>query len=230
MKKILALTLLLCLMLSLCACGKKEESAPAANNQAAASGEPQASINPTFMDWGSRREVVNSADPWYPNGQIGEEFIYFARGESSSGIVFYREKAGQLVAEVPCSLSEDLHLANEGDAEKFDLIFPTEFHAYDVNTKTWYIRANPDFMMSLFVDKSFTEKSDSGNTIIFNADGSATEVYQGTEYKGTWKIVNATTIRFTVSEEEYYEFDLVINGDNTLNSLSEYNNRSFVTG
>lgn len=225
MKKILAIILVLCMVLGLAACGKKSESVQ--GSQEMSSGEAAANVNPTFINWGTRREVENSSDPWYPNGHIGTEFIYFAYGESSAGIVYYHEKDGAVVGQAACALTEDLCLVTEDKGEEVEIIFPSEFHAYDLKTETWYIRANPDFMMSLFVGKSFAEQNDSDNTLIFNADGTAAEVYQGSEYPGTWKIINATTIRFTISGEEYYDFDLVINGDNTLNSISEYGNRTF---
>ena len=86
-------------------------------------------------------------------------------------------------------------------------------------------------MKSLFVDRSFVEKNDSGNTIVFKADGTALEVYQGVEYPGTWAIINATTVRFTETEEgqQYeYDFELVINSQNQLDGLNEYGNRLFV--
>ena len=226
MKRILAIILVLCTIFCLCACGKdKEQGAQPA--QQSAGGEVAANVNPTFVDWGNRRGEENSADPWYPDGKIGEEFIYFGIGESSSGIVCYRENAGELVSQTPCALTEDLHLVAEGEGEDFDIIFPGEFHAYDTKAGKWYIRANEEFLLSMFSGKSFAEKTDSNNTLSFNEDGTCVEVYQGTEYSGTWKLINATTIRFTISEEEYYDFDLILNGDNTLDHLDEYNNREF---
>lgn len=230
MKRRLAITLILCTLLCLCACGKdKGQAAQSAQGvQQGASGEIAANANPTFIDWGSRRGEENSADPWYPDGKIGDEFIYFGIGESSSGIVCFREKAGELVSQTPCSLTDDLHLVAEGEGEDFDIIFPGEFHAYDTKAEKWYIRANYDFLVGMFSGKSFAEKGDSSNTLTFNEDGSCVEVYQGTEYSGTWKLINATTVRFTISEEESYDFDIVLNGDNTLSHLDEYNNREFV--
>jgi len=227
MKRTLAIILVLCTLFCLCACGKDKDTQAAQNMQQGASGEIAANVNPTFINWGNRRGEENSADPWYPDGKIGDEFIYFGIGESSSGIVCFREKAGELVAQTPCSLTDDLHLVAEAEGEDFDIIFPGEFHAYDLKTEKWYIRANYDFLLGMFSGKTFAEKTDSGNTLSFGEDGSCTEMYQGTEYSGTWKLINATTVRFTISEEEYYDFDLVLNGDNTLNRLDEYNNREF---
>jgi len=226
MKKLLAILLMLCMLFSLAACGK-DKGAEGQQPLEVSYDAPAANVNPTFMNWGSRREVENSADLWYPNGKIGEEDIYFAYGESSAGIVYYHVKDGAAVGQAACSLTEDLHLVTEGEGTDIDIIFPSDFHAYDLKTETWYIRANPDFMMGLFVGKNFTEKNDSGNTLIFNSDGTAVEVYQGTEYPGTWKIINSTTVRFTISEEEYYDFELVLNGDNSLNRIEEYGNREF---
>ena len=225
MKKILALLLAVIVVFGLAACGKKNEAQPA--QQEINYSEPAANVNPAFLDWGNRREVENSADPWYPDGKIGEEYICFAYGESSSGILCTYMKDGAAVYTTACSQTDKMHLVSEDGNADIDLIFPSEFHAYDLNTQKWYIRANPDFMKSLFAGKSFAEKNDGSNTLSFSEDGTMTEMYQGVEYTGTWKIINATTVRFTISEEEYYDFELVINGDNTLNRLEEYGNREF---
>ena len=119
-----------------------------------------------------------------------------------------------------------MHLAGGFDL-LLHFVFHDDFYAYDLKTETWYVRANVDFMKSLFVGRSFVEKNDSGNTIVFNEDGTATETYQGQEFAGTWKIVNATTVRFNDGEYEY-DFELAINSQNQLDGLDEYGNRYFV--
>ena len=234
MKKLLCLTLALLMLAGLCGCGGKEEapaSAPAGEVAQTNYAEPQANLNPTFINWGSRTGSLVSSDPWYPNGKLGEDYIYFDFGESSSGCVYYRFSGGQQTGYAACELTKKNHLVTEGEGTKVDIVFHDEFHAYDFETQTWYVRANPDFMKSLFVDRSFVEKNDKGNTITFNADGTAMEVYQGVEYAGTWAIINATTVRFTEGEgdKQYeYDFELVINGQNQLDGLNEYGNRMFV--
>ena len=55
MKKILAIILVLCMVLGLAACGKKSESVQ--GSQEMSSGEAAANVNPTFINWGTRREV-----------------------------------------------------------------------------------------------------------------------------------------------------------------------------
>ena len=153
---------LLSMLLCLCACAKKKDeaqnTAPEVSYDA-----PAANVNPTFVNWGNRRGVDNSADPWYPDGKYGEDYIYFAYGESSAGIVLSHVKDGVEVANAACGLTDDLHLVTESGSMDVDIIFPSDFHAYDIKTETWYIRANPDFMRGLFAGKSFTEKSSSND-------------------------------------------------------------------
>ena len=223
MKKIICLLMAVLMIASLCACGGETESAA----QPTGSSEPQANVNPSTINWGSRRNVLVESDPWYPNGKLGDDYIYFDFGESSSTIVYYKVDDGMQTGYAACEQTKKNHLVTEGDGTAIDIVFHDEFYAYDFVTQTWYVRANLDFMKSLFVGKSFVEKNDSGNTIVFNEDGTAVESYQGQEFSGTWKIVNATTVRFNDGEYEY-DFELAINIQNQMDCLDEYGNRYFV--
>ena len=229
MKRFICLLMAVLMIASLCACGNNgdQQSSEAAAPAAANSAEPQANVNPTTINWGSRRNTLDTSDPWYPNGKLGDNYIYFDLGDSTSGIVYYKVEGGVQTGYAACELTKKNHLVTEGDGTAIDILFHDEFYAYDLKTETWYVRANVDFMKSLFVGKSFVEKNDSGNTIVFNEDGTATENYQGQEYPGTWKIVNATTVRFNDGEYEY-DYELVINSQNQLEGLDEYGNRFFV--
>ncbi len=230
MRKFLCLLLAVLMLASLCACGKDAaESGTATGGSENNYVEAQANLNPTFINWGSRRNTLVTSDPWYPGGKLGEDYIYFDLGPSSSGCVFYQVTGGQQTGPVSLELTKKNHLITEGESPEMDFLFHDEFHVFDDKSQTWYVRANPEFMQSLFVGFSFVEKNDSGNTIVFNQDGSALEVYQGVEYPGTWKIVNATTVRFIEGDGEYeYDFELVINSANQLDCLDEYGNRKFV--
>ncbi len=225
MKRFISLLMAVLMIASLCACGGGD--AQQAASQPGGSAEPQANVNPNTIDWGSRRNTLVESDPWYPNGKLGNDYIYFDLGESSSTIVYYKVEGGVQTGYAACEQTKKNHLVTEGDGTAIDIVFHDEFYAYDFKTETWYVRANLDFMKSLFVGRSFVEKNDSGNTIIFNEDGTAVENYQGQEFKGSWKIINATTVRFNDGEYEY-DFELAINNQNQLDGLDEYGNRYFI--
>lgn len=227
MKRFLSLLLAVLMVMSLCACGSNEQEASGSASGDPASTEPQANINPTYINWGSRRNTLQTSDPWYPNGKLGDDYIYFDIGDSSSGIVYYKVEGGAQTGYAACELTKKNHLVTEGEGTSIDILFHNEFYAYDLKTETWYVRANVEFMTGMFSGRSFVEKNDSGNTIVFNADGTALEVYQGQEYPGTWKIINATTVRFNDGEYDY-DFELAINSQNQLDGLDEYGNRYFV--
>ena len=229
MKKIICLFLAVLMIASLCACGAGNEQS-VSNTTAetnTASAEPQANVNPSAINWGSRRNTLQESDPWYPNGKLGDDYIYFGLGESSSTIVYHKVEGGVETGYAACEQTKKNHLVTEGEGTDIDIVFHDEFYAFDFKTNTWYVRANLDFMKSLFVGKNFVEKNDSGNSFVFNEDGTAVEIYQGQEFKGTWKIVNATTLRFNDGEYEY-DYELVINSQNQLDGLDEYGNRYFV--
>lgn len=227
MKRFLSLLLAVLMVMGLCACGNNAQDADGSASGDAASAEPQANINPTYINWGSRRNTLVTSDPWYPNGKLGDDYIYFDIGDSSSGIVYYKVEGGAQTGYAACELTKKNHLVTEGEGSSIDIIFHDEFYAYDLKTETWYVRANIEFMTGMFSGRSFVERNDSGNTIVFNADGTALEVYQGQEYPGTWKIINATTVRFNDGEYDY-DFELDINNQNQLDGLDEYGNRYFI--
>jgi len=237
MKKVLLMVLVCAMMMSLAACGAKpaeapaEQAAPAAEASAVpegavipASEDADAIVNPATLNLGVSKDETHSGDAWYKDGTSPDDYIYFGYADnSSSGLVCVHMVNGAPARTWLCKATVDNHLldqeAEEGKSE-IDIVFPDIFTAVNTLDGTKYVRGNADTLSQLFVGKNLVEKENSENTLIFNADGTGKEVYDGKEYDLKWEIDSGSTVKFTDGENE---FSMTIEVDDNGNFVSLYN-------
>lgn len=257
MKKFLTLMLVVMMVLSLAACGSKteepaktetepstevsteapadapEEVQPNSGEQIVdVSGlEPEAAVNPATLNIGSVQDEAHTGDAWYADGVKGGSYIYFeAADNASSGLAYVKMANGEKVETILCKLTEDKHLVDQ-EAEEgksgIDIVFSDEFKAYDHVSGTWYVRGNPEVLGQLFEGVQLVCQGNESNTLILNAGGTGTEVFEGQEFEISWAMNSASTVVFNDGDYNY-TLEIVTDESGKLVSLNEQNLRIFV--
>ena len=240
MKKIMILVLACVTLFTLAACGETakpaEVTAPAAetasvpesaavpeNAVVAESEEADAAVDPTSLNLGVSTEETHSGDAWYKDGVSSESYIYLEKADNSdSGLACVLMTNGTPKTWL-CKVTADNHLvdqeAEEGKSE-IDLVFTDIFTAVNNVDGTKYSRGTAESISRLFAGKQLMEKENNANTLLFNADGTGKEVFDGKEYELKWEIDSGSTMKFTDGENE---FDMTIGLDENGNFESLYN-------
>ena len=232
------------MVLSLAACG--ETAAPAAPTAApeapaavvsdapiieAKKEETEGVIEPTSLNLGVSNDASHSGDAWYKDGTNKEDYICLEKADNSdSGLVCTHVVNGTVAKTWLCKATADNHLVDqsaEAGKSELDLVFTDIFTAVNNADGTKYSRGTAESISQLFVGKQLVEKENNANTLIFNADGTGKEVYDGKEYDLKWELSSGSTIKFTDSENE---FNLTIGLDKNggLESLYDMNLRIYV--
>lgn len=249
MKKIitvLALVLTVVMLLSLSACGgesaKTEQPAeelpvvPAATEAPAkeddsAEDAPAANVDPAVVNMGQAIDEKHTADAWYKDGVEGGDYIYFELADNSDlGYAYVKMENGERVSTVLCTVNAELHVVDAeaaGADSTIDLVFVDNFRVYDYKSDSWYVRGNPETLSTIFADISFVNQDDATNTIILRADGTGTELFQGTEDELSWEMDSATTVKYNDGSFDHI-LQIVCDENGNLLSLSEQNFRIFV--
>lgn len=236
MKKVLIMVLVFAMTMSLAACTAKVKpaevtEAPASEAAAVPEGAvvveseaANASVDPTSLNFGVSRDETHSGDAWYKDGESTENYIYFENADNSnSGLACVLMVNGAPSKTWLCKATAENHLvdqeAEEGKSE-IDLVFSDIFTAVNNVDGSKYVRGSAEKVSQLFADKKLVEKENSANTLIFNADGTGKEVYDGKEYDLKWEIDSASTMKFTDGENE---FSMTVDVDEDGNFVSLYN-------
>ena len=245
MKKVLFLVLTCAMLLSLAACGEEAKPAevaaptpaPAAATAAVSEApvveekkEADAVVDPADLVLGVSGSAERSGDAWYKDGESSGSYIYLEKADNSkSGLACVLVADGTPKTWL-CKTTADKHLvdqdAEEGKSE-IDLVFTDIFTAVNNVDGAKYVRGTAESISALFVGKQLVEEENNANTLIFNADGTGKEVYDGKEYDLKWEINSGSTIKFADGENE---FDMTIAVDETgaFKRLYYMNLRSYV--
>ena len=244
MKKALILILACVMLLSFAACGKTEapaqqteapvEATPAAVSEAPvveAKETAEAVVDPASLNLGVSNDEKHSGDAWYKDGTDTNSYIYLAKADNSgSGLACTLMVNGEPSKTWLCKETSDKHLVDQ-DAEagksEIDLVFTDIFTAVNNVDGSKYVRGNAETVSSLFVGKQLAEQENSANTLIFNADGTGKEVYDGKEADLTWKIDSGSTMMFNDGENDFH---MTISVDDSGNfvKLYELNFRTYL--
>lgn len=194
--------------------------------------EPAANVNPAELNIGLAINEEHTGDAWYLNGVRGDDYIYFKTADNSSiGLAYVKVEGGAVTDTVVCAMTDDLHIVDEeaADGESgIDIVIYDNFKAYDYKNSCWYVRGDADTIKQLFVGTQLVCEGSIPDTLILNADGTGTEVYDGTEAALTWELDSATTLKFNDGEYDY-TLQIVTDEDGNFVSLNEQNNlRIFV--
>lgn len=239
MKKLLVLVLVCAMVFCFAACGSKEEPAPApvATEAPVVTEAPaapvekadsvEAKLDPSEIYFGS----ADQGDLWYKDGVKGGDYLVFVKADNSvSGYACNKAENGTVVKTWLCAASSGLHFldqeADQGKSE-IDLVFADAFKAYDNVSGTWYVRGDPEQIAQLFAGKQLVDKDDASKTILFSADGSGKEVFEGKEDALSWSLNGAASLRYIDSEHEHI-LSIVTDENGAFVSLDEQNFRSFV--
>jgi len=246
----IALVLSVVMLFSLTACGKKTEepAAPEAGTtpvgdapvavlpvetaEPAAEGDgPAANVDPSQINIGQAIDEAHTGDAWYKDGVEGGDYIYFENADNSDlGLAYVKMEGGERVSTVLCTVNAAMHVVDAEVAESessIDLVFVDNFQIYDYKSGTWYVRGNPETLSTIFTGITFACQDDETNTIILNADGTGTEVFQGTEDELSWVMDSATTVKYNDGSHDHI-LQIVCDENGQLLSLSEQNFRIFL--
>ena len=240
MKKILILVMACVMILSLAACGSKET--PAENSSAsesaavpegaviAESEKADAVVDPASLNLGVSSDESHTGDAWYKDGVKGGNYIYFEKADNSDSGLACILVSGDTEKTWLCTVTADNHLLDQ-DAEdgksEIDIVFTDIFTAVNNADGSKYIRGNADEIARLFVGKQLVEQENNANTLIFNADGTGTEVYDGVEYALTWELDSASTKKFADGENEF-SMTISVDENGAFVSLYDMNLRTYV--
>ena len=245
---LIALVLSVVMLFSLTACGAKEEAAPApaeteeapadiavlpveTETEAAEGDGPAANVDPSQLNIGQAIDEVHTGDAWYKDGVEGGDYIYFEAADNSDvGLAYVKVEGGEKAATIVCTVNAAMHLVDAGVAESestIDIVFEDAFRAYDYKSGTWYVRGNPETLSTIFTGITFACQDDETNTLVLNADGTGTELFQGTEDDLTWVMDSATTVKYNDGSHDHI-LQIVTDESGALVSLSEQNFRIFV--
>lgn len=243
---VIALVLSVVMLFSLTACGSKDEAvetAPAEDvdiaiipaeteSEETEEGEgPAANVDPSQLNIGQAIDEVHTGDAWYKDGVEGGDYIYFEAADNSDiGLAYVKMEGGERVSTVLCTVNAAMHVidaeVNESESS-IDLVFVDNFQAYDYKSDTWYVRGNPESLSAIFAGINFVCQDDETNTLILNADGTGTEVFQGTEDDLSWVMDSATTVTYNDGSHDHV-LQIVCDENGQLVSLSEQNFRIFL--
>lgn len=240
MKKILVLVMACVMVLSLAACGSKEavsESTAASDTAEVPSGaviteeeEAAAGVDPAALNLGVSYDEAHSGDAWYKDGVKGDTYIYLELADNSASGLACTLVSGESQKTWLCSVTADNHLVDQ-DAEdgksEIDLVFTDIFTAVNNADGSKYIRGNADEITQLFAGKQLVEQENNANTLIFNADGTGKEVYDGVESDLTWQLDSASTIKFADGENEF-SMTISLDENGGFASLNEMNLRTYI--
>lgn len=243
---VIALVLSVVMLFSLTACGSKDEAvetAPAEDvdiaiipaeteSEETEEGDgPAANVDPSQLNIGQAIDEVHTGDAWYKDGVEGGDYIYFEAADNSDiGLAYVKMEGGERVSTVLCTVNAAMHVidaeVNESESS-IDLVFVDNFQAYDYKSDTWYVRGNPESLSAIFAGINFVCQDDETNTLILNADGTGTEVFQGTEDDLSWVMDSATTVTYNDGSHDHV-LQIVCDENGQLVSLSEQNFRIFL--
>ena len=243
---LIALVLSVVMLFSLTACGSKDDAVepaptaepadiavlPAETEAPAEEGDgPAANVDPSQINIGQAIDEVHTGDAWYKDGVEGGDYIYFEAADNSDlGLAYVKVEGGERVETLLCAVNAALHVVDAEVAESestIDLVFVDDFRLYDYKSGTWYVRGDPETLSTIFTGITFACQDDETNTIILNADGTGTELFQGTEDDLTWVMDSATTVKYNDGSHDHI-LQIVTDESGALLSLSEQNFRIFV--
>ncbi len=244
MKKTVIFVLACAMLLTFAACGKSAKPAEVTEAPAEATAVPAAPeaavvpenkeadalVDPTTLALGVSADASHSGDAWYKDGVSTGSYIYLEKADNSkSGLACILVADGTPKTWL-CKITKDYHLvdqdAEEGKSE-IDLVFTDIFTAVNNADGSKYIRGNAESIAQLFAGKQLVEKENNANTILFNADGTGKEVYDGKEYTLRWEINSGSTIKFTDGENEF-DLTIALDDNGVLKSLYDMNLRTYV--
>lgn len=249
MKKTVIFILALAMLLSLAACGSKQEPAPVeepAPTEApvtetqtqtpVVSGDKiddvsgltaAANLDPTAVDMGA----TGAEDKWYKDAVEGDSYITFSAADNSAvKLACTKVEAGSIAKTWLCTTTNENHLVDqeaEDGKSDIDIVFVDALKAYDAASGTWYVRGNAAELAKLFTGKQFAEKDNADNTLILNADGTGKEVFEGKEEEVKWEVSSAAALKY-VDDEHEHTLTVVTDAGGNLVSLDEQNFRSFL--
>lgn len=239
MKKFVSLALAALLIFCFAACGSDSEDAGTGKLEEVegetiadtSALEPAANVDPSQLAIGQAISEEHTGDAWYLNGVRGESYIYFIAADNSSiGLAYVKVENGETVETLICGMTDDMHLVDEEAAEgesAIDIVFYDNFKAYDYKNSSWYVRGAPESIEQLFVGIQLVCQDNNSNTLLLKADGTGTEVFDGTEYPLTWELDSATTVKYNDGEHDY-SLQIVTDESSAFVSLNEQNFRIFV--
>lgn len=231
MKQFIKIFLSLILSLSLFACGsgnsnntpkpkkeKKVEEVPKTEIKA------EAKIDPTTLDPGQNYNYdFTTSDLWISTTNQDDYFYLVDANKKyyETGFSIYWYYNGEQVLDGEKNLVKDNHLISVEDSDlQFDLMFVDLFTAYDTISDQWYYREGllANDVESLFFDQYV--QSEDGNSLLFNDDFTATEVWKGDEGSGTWWAINSTQIiYYPENDKNGYTFDYYVTTNNALDYI-----------
>jgi len=249
MKRFVALILAVLMVFSLAACGKKDE-AKAPENAAPAAGpdnqstpapvvpmdqvnktDAEANVAPDQINLGVSGAEAHVGDAWYLDGDKTKDYIYFeAADNAESGLAYVKMVGGERAETILCAVTAENHLVDQ-DAEdgksSIDIVFHDDFKAYDHVSGQWFVRGDPEVLGQIFVGVQFKCQDNETNTLIFNADGTGLEVFEGEEDEISWLMDSASTVKYNDGDYDYV-LEIVTDENGKLVSLNEQNLRIFV--
>ena len=243
MKKFLILAMACAMLLTFAACGETAKPAEVTEAPAAETAAPEApapvitesekadaSVDPLSLNLGASVDETHSGDAWYKDGVKSETYFYLEKADNSeSGLACVLVTNGTPKTWL-CKVTDDKHLvdqeAEDGKSE-IDLVFTDIFTAVNNADGTKYSRGTAESISRLFVGKQLVEKENNANTLIFNADGTGKEVYDGKEYDLKWELSSGSTIMFTDGENDF-NLTIGLDKDGGLESLYDMNLRTYV--
>lgn len=240
MKKILILVLTLAMVLSLAACGSKETAADSSASGETAtvpegaviveSEDADALVDPAALNLGVSYDESHTGDAWYKDGVKGGSYIYLEEADNSDAGLACTLVDGDSSKTWLCTVTSDNHLIDQDAADgqsEIDIVFTDIFTAVNNVDGSKYIRGSADEIAQLFVGKELVEQENSANTLIFNADGTGKEVYDGVESELTWELDSASTIKFADGENEF-SMTISLDENGAFKGLYEMNFRTYV--
>ena len=191
--------------------------------------EPAANVAPDDIDPGSL-DQENTSDLWWPNGDKSGECLYFTNAANDAGktVTFAFGDDETSIWEVQI---EDGHLVPGEEAERaFDIVFIDNFTCYDYATETLYVRGDmsqADYEAALVGSYALNPDDPSEDTFTLMEDGTLIQTFKGTDYEGTWSVINTTEVCFDFGTyDDAYEFALeggvgtaIIDGSNSFERI-----------
>ena len=142
--------------------------------------EPVASINPEDISWNN--------EYWYASGARGTECFCITE---SDGISFV---TGHETGDSSAYVISNMHLRCSRDGRAYDLIFPDALTAYDLNSGTYYQRADYSLMVESIVSGRFVNTENPRDIFTFRDNGKSVENFGDKVFKGTWELETANCL------------------------------------